>query len=310
MRDINNIKLMWNLEKIQQYISDGIEENVHLDYKGCDSISKTNDKKNEISKDVSAFANSDGGVIIYGVKEYDELDKSHLPEKTQPINGNEYSKEWLEQIINSTISPKIHNVKITPIQTTNIKDNLVIYVVEIPKSTTAHQMKDKRYYRRYNFQSIPMDDWEIKDVINRLSQTKFELYFETTPPKRILEKSPPFPLKIEIDIWIRNTGNKVIKYLDCFVSGNKETSKNISKPYIANEFEKLFSNIIDRVVTIKNDTFIINSERIPILPGTARKIGSIEIRPSFILENNQIHFQISTEDKVDYLIYEGKELIE
>ena len=189
---------MWNLEKIKQYISDGIEENIHLDYKGADSISKTNDKKNEISKDVSAFANSDGGVIIYGVKEYDELDKNHLPEKTQPIDGNEYSKEWLEQIINSTISPKIHNIKIIPIQTDDIKSNLVIYVVEIPKSNTAHQMKDKRYYRRYNFQSIPMDDWEIKDIINRVSQTKFELYFETIPSKKFLKDGLHCHQKLEL----------------------------------------------------------------------------------------------------------------
>ncbi|RKR09844.1 putative DNA-binding protein [Flavobacterium sp. 90] len=301
---------MWNLDKIKQYISDGVEENIHLDYKGSDSISKASEKKNEISKDVSAFANSDGGIIIYGIKEYDELDKNHLPEKIQPIDGNEYSKEWLEQIINSTISPKIHGVIITPIQTANIKDNLVIYVVEIPKSTTAHQMKDKRYYRRYNFQSIPMDDWEIKDIINRTTQTKFEIYFETTPNKKILEKWPPLPPKIKIDIWVYNSGNKVIKYLDCFVSGNDETAKNISDPYFSGEFQKHFSNTIDREVTIKNTPFTINTERIAILPSTSRHIGSIEIRENFILQNNKINFQISTEDRVEHFTYTGKEIIE
>lgn len=301
---------MWNLEKIKQYISDGVEENIHLDYKGSDSISNISDKKNEISKDVSAFANSDGGIIIYGVKEYDEKDKNHLPETIQPIKGNEYSKEWLEQVINSTISPKIHNIIITPIQTGDIKDNLVIYVVEIPKSTTAHQMKDKRYYRRYNFQSIPMDDWEIKDIINRVTQTKFELYFETKPNKKILEKGLSLPPKIKIDMWIRNSGSKVIKYLDCFMSGDNETAKNISDPYFSGEFQKHFSNIIDREVTIKNTTFTINSERIAILPETSRHIGSIEIREDFISQNSKIYFQISTEDRVEYLVYTGKEIIE
>lgn len=301
---------MWNLEKIKQYISDGVEENIHLDYKGADSILSTNEKKNEISKDVSAFANSDGGVIIYGVKEYDEADKNHLPEKIQSINGNEYSKEWLEQIINSTISPKIHNIKITPIQTGDIKDNLVIYVVEIPKSTTAHQMKDKRYYRRYNFQSIPMDDWEIKDIINRSSQTEFKLYFETSPPKYILKKWPPLPPKIRLDIWIRNSGTKVIKYLDCFISGDSTTAKNIIKPYVKGEFQKHFSNTIEREITIKNDTFVVNSERIVILPNTSRLIGHIEISENFIIENNKINFQISTDDRVEYFNYEGEEIID
>ncbi|WP_228414812.1 helix-turn-helix domain-containing protein [Chryseobacterium sp. G0201] len=68
---------MWTLEKINQFIKDCIEENIHLDYKGAGSISKVNEKKKEISKDVSAFANSDGGTIIYGVREFDEMGKTH-----------------------------------------------------------------------------------------------------------------------------------------------------------------------------------------------------------------------------------------
>jgi len=42
------------------------------------------------------MANSAGGIIIYGIKEYDEADKRHLPEKIDPIQQNVFSKEWLE----------------------------------------------------------------------------------------------------------------------------------------------------------------------------------------------------------------------
>jgi len=299
---------MWNLEKIQQYIDDGIEENIHLDYKGAGSISKKKDKKTEISKDVSAFANSDGGVIIYGVKEFDDLKKNHLPEMIDPIDGKEYSKEWLEQIINSTISPKIHNIIITPIQIGEKENNQVVYVVEIPKSNTAHQMNDKRYYRRYNFQSIAMEDWEIKDIINRVSKTQCKLRFETKTPKSFLRKwlTP----KIEIGIWIENSGNKIIKYLDCYISGNSITAKNISKPFVNGDFEKHYSNIIEREITIGSDTFILNSERAVILPNTSRKIGEITILENFITDNNELIFQISTEDNVQYFKYKGKEIIE
>ena len=49
-------------------ISAGVEESAALDYKRADSLNKRDDKKKtEITKDVSSFANSAGGTIIYGI---------------------------------------------------------------------------------------------------------------------------------------------------------------------------------------------------------------------------------------------------
>ncbi|UOX32689.1 hypothetical protein LXD69_11620 [Flavobacterium sediminilitoris] len=169
-------------------------------------------------------------------------------------------------------------------------------------------MNDKRYYRRYNFQSLAMEDWEIKDIINRLSKTQFSLRFETNTPKRLLGKwlTP----KIGIEIWIHNSGNKIIKYLDCYMTGDSNTAKNISEPFVNKEFEKYFSNIVEREVTIGNDTFTLNSERSVILPNTSRRIGKIEIYERFVHEDSELTFQISTEDNVQYFKYKGRELIE
>ena len=41
---------MCTLEKVKQHIKDGIEENIHLDYKGAGFITKSGEKKKEISK--------------------------------------------------------------------------------------------------------------------------------------------------------------------------------------------------------------------------------------------------------------------
>jgi hypothetical protein len=46
----------------------------------------------------------------------------------------------------------------------------VAYVVEIPQGTTAHQAEDCRYYKRYNFESVPMRDFEVRDVMRRKTQ--------------------------------------------------------------------------------------------------------------------------------------------
>jgi predicted HTH transcriptional regulator len=90
----------WEQLKIQQYIDNGIEESLTLDYKAADALSKSDSKKKEITKDVSAMANSSGGIIIYGIREYSDPDKRHLAEKIDSIDRRLFSKEWLEHVIN------------------------------------------------------------------------------------------------------------------------------------------------------------------------------------------------------------------
>ena len=66
---------VWNQATIQQYIDDEIQESLTLDYKAADALGKRDEKKREITKDVSAMANSSGGVIIYGIAEYDAAEE-------------------------------------------------------------------------------------------------------------------------------------------------------------------------------------------------------------------------------------------
>lgn len=304
---------MWTLQKINQFITDGVEENIHLDYKGSGSLSKQDAKKAEISKDVSAFANSDGGTIIYGIAEFNEAEKRHLPEKLDPIDGTQFTKEWLEQVINSSISPRITNVIITPIQIGDPAQNKVIYVVDIPKGMTAHQAKDKRYYRRFNFESQMMEDWEIKDIINRQTKTDIIIQFESMLGKETIDKflSSTTDIDIDLDIWAINKGNKVAKYVDCFIAGDSESAKNIKKPNVGlSSFETRFSNEVERKISIDDDDFVVNVDRTAILPNTSKKIGTLRINTNFIRKNCKINLQIATEDGSKNKVITGKEIIE
>jgi hypothetical protein len=159
---------MWNLDRLQQLIRDNTEENLSLEYKRAEGLGKSDTKKSEIVKDVSAFANSSGGVLIYGVAEFQQRDQRHRPERIDPVDRLEYSKEWLEQVIQS-IQPRIDGIVIEPV---NVDGSSVCYVVTIPQSHTAHQARDHVYYRRHNFNVLPMEDYEVRDVMNRRRRPK------------------------------------------------------------------------------------------------------------------------------------------
>jgi hypothetical protein len=155
----------WTKQRLEQMISDGIEENLSLDYKGADSLAKTDLRRTEITKDVSSFANSSGGVLIYGIAEFNDPAKRHLPERLDPLLRTEFSKESLDQVI-QMVRPRIEGVVIHPVPISE-QDITACYVVEVPQSDTAHMARDHRYYKRHNFTTLAMEDYEVRDVMNR-----------------------------------------------------------------------------------------------------------------------------------------------
>jgi predicted HTH transcriptional regulator len=60
------------------------EESLQLDFKRAESLDSTERRKAEISKDVSAFANSAGGTIVYGIGE--SAGEPHVAEIFSPID--------------------------------------------------------------------------------------------------------------------------------------------------------------------------------------------------------------------------------
>lgn len=160
----------YDIEFIESLIKNEIEESINVDFKSADALSKLDAKKKEISKDVSAFANSNGGIIIYGINE-----KNHKAFELSFVDGNEFTKEWIEQVISSTIQRNIPELKIFPIR----KDSKIeqsIYVVQIPESFEApHIAKDKKFYKRYNFESVAMEEYEVRNLYGKKIKSKLIL---------------------------------------------------------------------------------------------------------------------------------------
>lgn len=189
----------YDWEFVNSLIKNNIEESINIDFKSADALSKVDSKKKEISKDVSAFANSNGGIIIYGI---DEID--HKASSISFVDGNEFTKEWLEQVISSTIQRNIPNLKIFPIR----KDGIIaqtIYVVQIPESLeTPHIARDKKFYKRYNFESVAMEEYEIRQLYGRTVKSK--LYFDdyNLSYKKLDEDNVLF----KVDAMVFNDGEK------------------------------------------------------------------------------------------------------
>ena len=89
-------------EHLNNLIKNKIEENTNLEYKDPRAL----DNKKEIAKDISSMANSNGGIIIYGLC---EENRDHKPTKIEWME-NHQQKERIEQILQTNVTPKIEIV--------------------------------------------------------------------------------------------------------------------------------------------------------------------------------------------------------
>src|ERR1019366_9995941 len=86
-----------------------IKESISLEYKASLAIDKKDDnKKLEMARDVCAFANADGGQIIYGMTE-----KDHEPAGLDDgVDSKTYPEIWFEQVLQQHITPTIPGLRI------------------------------------------------------------------------------------------------------------------------------------------------------------------------------------------------------
>jgi len=280
------MKIPQTKEDLENLIINKVEENLNLEYKDGRAL---NDVK-EIAKDVSAFANAAGGVIIYGIKEFDEANKKHLPEKITPIDRKSFSKEWLEQVINSNISPKIEGLKIDPISLDS--DNEVAYVINIPQGSTAHQnTKDYRYYKRHNFKSEPMLDYEIRDILNRAKHPLIELHFEIEKSSGVLS-GDGFTVTLRARPF--NKGNIYARFVNYFIElpdgiNLHPNLVKISEGVVEFYGENTFRDLVDIRPTLDSGIPIYGPSRFdPILPKAYGKSERILLVGNFIPSDKDV----------------------
>jgi hypothetical protein len=157
-----------NYQDILELITRREEESFLLDYKAEINYTLDKDKK-ELCKDVSSFANSKGGILIYGIEQ--EVDDNSPPKPkidNPPIGIESPNVETIENIISNGIYPRVS----FEIKSVEIDNNAkFILIIGVAASYNAPHMVitkgDFRYYKRGNYKSDMMNEAEVRELYRR-----------------------------------------------------------------------------------------------------------------------------------------------
>lgn len=160
-----------NPSEISILIERKAQESLYLEFKSGRALSKQNDAKRELVKDVTGFANADGGRIVYGIEEKKENDIT-VAGSLDPITSKDINKDWVAAVIRDNTSPRFHDFDIHEISV----DGGRALIVEVHRGGTAHQnLLDQRYYQRTCAATVAITDFQIRDLMARSAKPKAKI---------------------------------------------------------------------------------------------------------------------------------------
>lgn len=196
-----------DLRSIRGFLETGREEDLHLEFKTVSVQPFNKDDKKNYAKALSGFANSDGGIVVWGVDARKNPDGVDVASKTSPIGKLAKFVSDLNSLTGEFVSPIVNGVlhkKILEGQNTGYAASL------IPASDIGPHMAragENRYYKRSGDSFYVMEHFDLEDMFGRRAKPHLVPWVE----------GPSFTdfrdaIRVEFIVSLRNTGRGVAKF--------------------------------------------------------------------------------------------------
>lgn len=151
-------------EDVHALVTNGVAEGRQLEYKQLLPSGK-DESKRELLKDVSAFANTVGGDLLFGVVEARDPDgnPTGIPESVPGLDVNvDAEKLRLESIIRDGLQPRVPGIEIRGIDGF---DKGSILLVRVPRSLASpHQVSFKNFSRFFGRTSAGTYQLDVQEI--------------------------------------------------------------------------------------------------------------------------------------------------
>lgn len=157
---MNNLRTT-TLDRLQHLVQDQIPESAGLEYK-AKIPDGTSDAKREFLCDISAFSNTIGGTLIYGIDANKGVPTGFSPHVDDDIDSTILR---LESLLRDGLDPRIDGISIEPIKI----NNGYVLLVHIPQSfSSPHRVsirKHSGFYMRNSAGKYALDTFQIRNAM-------------------------------------------------------------------------------------------------------------------------------------------------
>ncbi|MBK3780285.1 ATP-binding protein [Paraburkholderia aspalathi] len=186
---------------MEQLIAERVQEGPHVDFKRELPAAWDNSAKHELYADVSAFANTGGGDLLYGMDEDEQGQAASLVPLT--LNADETALRLADFLLNG-VEPRMPGVQVQPVPVTVGGVEGFAFVVRAPQSWAGpHRVKSNfKFYIREGNRKRELNIPEIRELFVRSdSQAQKVRDFRTERLGQILTGDTPCKL-VEGPIWV------------------------------------------------------------------------------------------------------------
>jgi predicted HTH transcriptional regulator len=192
-------------QKVVAFVEQKQEENLHLDFKlvANSDVSRKEDKRN-LARSLSGFANSSGGIIIWGVDARENLDGVGCAMAIVELSSPALMVTRLNSMTGDATSPLIDGVRHKPI--INEQTGRGVVATLVPDSDSGPYMAklgEQRYYKRSGDSFYMMEHFDLEDMFGRRQKAKLEIL----PEHKAIEDGIE-----EITIRVINKGRAVARH--------------------------------------------------------------------------------------------------
>jgi len=160
-----------------RFVEDKQEEHLHLDFKTADPRFSRDDRRN-LAEAVSGFANSDGGVIIWGVDARGGgRDGTDSAQELQAIRGLSRFLSRLTSLSGEAASPAVDGIIHRSLPLGNETDDGYAATLIPASDSGPHMAKlgQDRYFKRSGDRFVRMEHFDVQDMFGRRERPLLKL---------------------------------------------------------------------------------------------------------------------------------------